>query len=158
MPIFFVLLLLSIFLIVFIRYAFVVVTIVNNSMSPTLNEGCRVLAFRCCPYIFLRKMQIVLILPPDSYYPSDLDVFSIIPFPLIKRVVGLPGDTVVLPVKSSIGTLKNNGQRSLEIPQEHFFVRGDNCESSLDSTTWGALPFSSLLGIVVMRLPSRKDA
>jgi signal peptidase I len=155
MPIFFVLLVLIVCLILSIRYTFVVVTIVNNSMSPTLNEGDRVLAFRCWPYFFLKKGQIVLILPPDSYRQPGLDAFSIIPF--IKRVVGLPGDTVALPIQSSVGVLKNYEQRSLEIPRKHFFARGDNNESSLDSTTWGALPFSSLLGIIVMRLPYRKD-
>lgn len=77
----------------------------------------------------------------------------------VKRLVGLPGDTLVM----RQGTLQRNGAPvpepyvtagppgrddwgPLVVPPRHFFVLGDNRANSLDSRYWGFVPDSLLRG------------
>jgi signal peptidase I len=80
----------------------------------------------------------------------------------VKRIVGLPGET--LEVRR--GTVYIDGVRLNEpyvendrrdvgsseppyrIPDDQYFVMGDNRTQSCDSTVWGALPRSKLIGKV----------
>jgi signal peptidase I len=76
---------------------------------------------------------------------------------LIKRVIGLPGDTVEI----SNGFVSINGQmldepyikspgRYTEVPQPipegQYFVLGDNRNNSSDSHNWGTLPKEMIIG------------
>lgn len=80
----------------------------------------------------------------------------------IKRVVGLPGDQVTthimdLPESERAHQLEfhnEEGERVWNIPERHFFVRGEG--SSMDSLVWGPIPFSSLWGLVIMKLPGNR--
>lgn len=95
-------------------------------------------------------------------YPKDPSKY------FIKRVIGLPGDTVVL---SGTGvTIKNSahpegfsieqpyvvfGQaedRSFVVGPDEFFVMGDNRAASLDSRAWGDLPAQNIVGRALVRL------
>jgi signal peptidase I len=142
-------------MVVFIRIALVVVTVQSFSMSPTLKHGDRVLVFRYWPASWLRKGHIVIVQPPspDMRYLTK-------PVPFIKRVIGLPGDTLVTYLSQLndhyraplLSAHDEEGKRIWHVPPGHLFVRGDYVLGGSDSLTWGPIPFRSVLGIVLMKL------
>lgn len=90
---------------------------------------------------------------------------------LIKRVIGLPGETVVLKGQSvKIINEKHPDGFTLDEPyldpanltgvndmrvtlgKDEFFVLGDNRRVSADSRLWGTLPRSAIVGRVLLRL------
>lgn len=125
----------------------------SGSMSPTLKVGDSVLALK-----FVYRFT-----EPER---GDLAVFSDPEGDLaIKRVVGLPGDTVAV----WDGVLRVNGEPQREpyvnyrladstffgpekVPAGHVFLMGDNRFNSLDSRTFGPVPERDLLGRVILRV------
>jgi len=120
------------------------------SMIPTLQNG---------EYILVNKLAyktgqpnrgdiIVFRLPGDE--SQDL----------IKRVIGLPGDTVHV----GNGVVTINGEKLLEpyiaqapnyfgdwtVPDGSLFVLGDNRNDSRDSHQWGLLPLENIIGKSVL--------
>lgn len=90
---------------------------------------------------------------------------------LIKRVIGLPGETVVLSGQSV--TIKNAAhpdgftlsepyldpknlggvnELTVTLPPDQYFVLGDNRRVSADSRLWGTLPRKDIVGRVFVRL------
>jgi signal peptidase I len=120
------------------------------SMLPTLHDGEFVLVNRLA-YRF------------DSPQRGDIVVFHYPPDPrqdLIKRVIGLPGDTVSV----QGGIVRVNDEPLSEpyiaqpplyagtwvVPEGHLFVLGDNRNDSSDSHSWGMLPFENIVGKAVL--------
>jgi signal peptidase I len=70
---------------------------------------------------------------------------------LVKRIVGLPGDSVDL---HGHVLLNNGGSLStrIRVPAGHYFVLGDNRRISCDSREFGPVPASALLGKVILIL------
>ncbi len=116
------------------------------SMTPTLQNGEFVLVNRLS-YQF------------GSPTRGDLIVFRSVNQPdwdLIKRVVGIPGDTIAI----SSGRVVVNGTPLVEpyikaeplyaghwtVPQGYLFVLGDNRNNSEDSHVWGLLPLRNVIG------------
>jgi signal peptidase I len=81
----------------------------------------------------------------------------------IKRVVGLPGDTIALRRgrvirNGAVETLDIKPCRSgnagcdfpqpITVPPGHYFVAGDNRAASDDSRYWGPVPLRAILGRV----------
>lgn len=62
----------------------------------------------------------------------------------VKRVIGLPGDYVLL---GSPG----ESQDMLQVPQGHCWLVGDNLRASRDSREFGPLPLALVTGKVVYR-------
>jgi signal peptidase I len=120
----------------------------GQSMEPSLHESQRVIV-DLLTYRFRapRHGEIVVLDVPERQSGP----------PLIKRVIGLPGD--VVEIKG--GSVYVNGHRLTEpyldqdttgalsstlVPEEHVFVLGDNRRSSNDSRYFGTVPFESILG------------
>jgi signal peptidase I len=127
----------------------------SESMVPTLEVWDRVLINKLA-YELDRpeRGDIVLFKSPDG--GED---------PLIKRVVGLPGDTIEV----RQDRLFVNGERRREpyvndeyrrlqgpygprtVPQDHVFVMGDNRGNSQDSRFFGPVPEENLIGEALFR-------
>ena len=147
----------------FIVQAFKIPT---GSMRPTLLEGDLILVNK---FIYGAKIPFTHFRLPTVKEIKRGDVLVFI-YPedkkkdFIKRMVGLPGD--VIEIKS--GTIYVNGQPLLEpvfnqryyynrgdfaqenqkltVPQDSYFVLGDNSGSSKDSRYWGFVPKDNILG------------
>ena len=144
-----------------LRRRFVAVTVVGDSMMPTLHPGDRVLVRRV-PLRRVRRGQLVVVRPqaglPDpgdsppagSPDPGDSPPAGS-PDPgdrppwLVKRAVALPGDAVPAAVP---GLDDGSGV----VPAGLFVILGDNTGRSYDSRRAGYFRAESLLGVVVRTL------
>jgi len=94
---------------------------------------------------------------------GDVIVFPAPPNPdedYIKRVIGLPGDEVMVSdgkVYVNGETLEEpyinappiNSMRPVNVPEDMVFVMGDNRNVSSDSRSWGPLPIEDIIGKAV---------
>jgi signal peptidase I len=158
----------------FIIQAFKIPT---GSMRPTLIEGDLILVNK---FLYGAKIPFTGFRLPAVRQPGRGDVIVFI-FPedtkkdFIKRLVGLPGDTIQI----NNGTILVNGKPIFEgnfsqrfyynrgslsrdedkivVPQDSFFVLGDNSANSADSRFWGFVPHKNILGkaLVIFWPPDR---
>jgi signal peptidase I len=124
------------------------VRVEGTAMSPTLNDGDR--AFIWLHVEEVKRGDIVTLWYPDD--PSKS---------FIKRVIGLPGETVTI---DKSGLVYING-RALDEPylspdrnrvprtipeifvkSHYYFVMGDNRDASNDSRSWGLVPEKYIYG------------
>lgn len=143
-----------VFAVVLIVFIYQPVKVEGTSMMPGLTNEER---------IFINKYEYRL--SAGAIQRGDLVVFN---FPLdlsqsyIKRVIGLPGDTVEI----RSGTVIVNGHELDEpylpedyrdriswpkdvVPANHYFVLGDHRNSSSDSRMWGFVDRSEIYGKAV---------
>ena len=137
-------------------YIFTFQQIVGSSMSPTLQEDDIVILNKFI-YRFkdIKRGDIVSFKYDDSKY-------------LVKRVIGLPGETIkITNNKIYIGDLilKESYINDVEIedfdltslgydkiPDDYYFVMGDNRSNSKDSREIGLIPKKSIIGKVSIRV------
>lgn len=138
----------------------------TGSMRMTLIEGDLILVNK---FIYGAKVPFLKFWLPAVRSPQRGDVVVFV-YPedrkkdFIKRLVGLPGETVEIkggsiyingnpatePIFNQIyyynrGDFSAEGQK-ITVPQNSYFVLGDNSISSKDSRFWGFVPKENLLG------------
>lgn len=115
------------------------VTVVGDSMVPTLHRGDRVLAIR--GRLLLRRDRLVVFEVPQSGRVGERDGAGGRAVLAIKRVTAVAGDPQP-PVRGE--------PSALAVPARHLFVVGDAAQS-LDSLTFGSIPYTAVHAVVVSR-------
>ena len=131
----------------------------SDSMLPTLETGDR-LVIEKISYRFTSPKfgDIVVFQPPPELqrrgYSQDQA--------FIKRIIGTPGDTL----KIDDGKVYLNGNilqenyikepplqafQLVRVPQNQYFMMGDNRNDSNDSRYWGFLPKKNMIGKAIFR-------
>jgi signal peptidase I len=118
-----------------LRRAYLLVSVSGRSMEPTLRSGQRVLARRTDLLRVRRGDVVVLYPPPDA---PDEEVL------LVKRIFAMPGDPVPPARVPKLRDLPDG-----RVPPAHLVVLGDNPPWSLDSRQLGLFPADRLVGVLV---------
>jgi signal peptidase I len=130
----------------------------SESMVPTLKIGDRVLVNKLSYKLHdPRRGDIVVFKAPPAAETADIK-------DLVKRLVGLPGETI----EGKDGRIYINGRPLGEpylpkgvrsrtfgpekVPPGAYFMLGDNRQYSKDSTFFGPIKRSQLIGRVFMRI------
>ena len=159
-------LVLALFIRTFIVQAF---KIPSGSMLPTLKIGDHLLVNK---FIYGVKVPFsgTVVIPVKNPQTNDIIVFKFPQNPkldYIKRVIGVPGDTI----EGRNKTLYVNGKRfddkygvhmsnsiigpaagprdnfgPITVPADKVFVMGDNRDNSFDSRFWGFVGYKAILG------------
>lgn len=128
----------------------------SGSMEPTLDINDRIVVNKVV-YHFRqpKRLEIIVFRGVSSPGSEKRD--------LIKRLVGLPGETLEL----KNGIIHINGSPVEEkhvmnqdyadfgpvtVPADSYFVMGDNRPASADSRYWGFLPKKNLIGPAFLRI------
>ncbi|HVN54720.1 MAG TPA: signal peptidase I [Anaerolineaceae bacterium] len=125
------------------------VRVENISMLPTLQPG---------EFVLINKLAYKVGTPSRGdiivfHYPRDPKE------DYIKRVIGLPGDTVVIEnghvtvndqvlTEPYIAAQPTYSSRTV-VPENSLFVLGDNRNQSSDSHSWGSVPYDLVVGKAV---------
>lgn len=149
----------------------------SGSMKPTLIEGDRIFVERVSRFFTTPSRGDVMVFYPPSenlkYTPTAvfqrLTGFFCKDIAYIKRVIGLPGDKILIkPDPDGKYAVYRNGKRLEEsyimddydyipcsekmycgpftVPQNSYFMLGDNRGNSQDSRFWGFLPRERFVG------------
>ncbi len=118
----------------------------SGSMISTINIGDHVIGNRLA-YTFSEPQRgdVIIFYAPDAK-ASDSELIY------IKRLIGLPGETIditdgVITVTTAegqvfvleedyLGSVDENSYGTFVVPQGHYFFLGDNRKSSLDARKW----------------------
>lgn len=123
----------------------------GKSMEPTFHDSERLLISKFAPRF-------------DSLHRGDIVIFNHPTEPgkrLIKRVVGLPGETVRFehghvyindePLEEPYGSLDGYEMLSVGVKPDHYFLLGDNREISNDSRRMGLIPRDAIVGKALVK-------
>jgi len=158
-------------LLVVLRVFFPLYFIPSGAMLPTLEQGDRVSVDKLIsPLRDVERGHLIVFQRPGSEDPTGIPN-------LIKRVIGLPGETVSL----NNGEVRINGDSLVEpylaegdttrplrndaipgcghdspitctVPEGYVFVMGDNRSGSRDSREFGPIPIDSIVGRASVRV------
>lgn len=137
-------------------YLFSPYKVVGNSMNPVLESGDKVLITNSLLTSKIRRFDIIVTKPSVKNKGK-----------LIKRVIGLPGESIEIRDGNVIinntllneSFLKDKGDvifRSLnmkleQIPDGYYFLLGDYRENSTDSRNFGPLHRKNIIGKTLIR-------
>jgi signal peptidase I len=142
------------------QYAVQTFFIPSKSMNPTLHVGDRILVDKLSVrFGSINVGDIIVFQKPATEHCDDGNYKD-----LVKRVIGLPGQTLT----SSGNTVLVNGKplkeswtyfhtlgppiKKFKVPANTYFVMGDNRANSCDSRYWGPVPRSDIIGKVFFRI------
>lgn len=129
----------------------------GSSMEPNFNNGNYLLVDELTYHLRAPERGEVIVF----HYPKDTSVY------FIKRIIGLPGETVS--ITGGVVTVTDKGQKEVlkepyiadpgtfsdfteTLGPGQYFVMGDNRNASFDSRSWGPVPASDIVGLVRLRL------
>ena len=148
-------------------------------MTPTINVSDRVLVLKNDIVDINYKLgDIVVFYNPNNYtkksyldkfiYSLKIGVFMQNDISseaaYIKRIIGLPGDQIDI---DNLGNIYRNNQlltfegilnetysnnENYTIPDNNFFLMGDNRANSQDSRTFGYVPYENLIGKAIYKV------
>ena len=155
-------------------FIFTTVGVAGSSMSPNLYGGSGAIAeaLFSSDRLYVPKYEtwlrragvlsgyqrgeiIIFREPADSPYVGSRRDF------LVKRVIGVPGDTVSIEdgnvfvngaaldqsfISENGGALGDSTLSEIAVPEGEYFVLGDNRNNSVDSRIYGPIPFMSIAG------------
>jgi signal peptidase I len=136
----------------------------QNSMEHTLEPGQYVLVDKLTPRFDGYNRGDIVVLNPPASYTSD-------PTPYIKRVIGVPGDTVEIhddgmvyvngtPLIETYTYMNSQGiheptlpqgQSRWIVPDGELFLLGDQRRASADSRAFGLIDISEVIGRAFLR-------
>lgn len=121
------------------------------SMDPTFKDGEYLIVDELSYHFRTPVRGEVLVFK----YPKDPKKY------FIKRVIGLPGETVIIEEGGvSVGgvllsepyvKLPKSDNLTYTLSESEYFVMGDNRAQSADSRLWGPLPLDHVIGRPVLR-------
>ena len=127
--------------------------VISSSMEPTIDKGDRIIVVEMGSGDPIERGDIVMVSPQEG---DNL--------PLLKRVVGLPGDTIVF-VENQVWVNESPSREDLvryglqdrrysyrkDLTDNEYFVLGDNRDNSYDSLSFGPVAREELIGEAVFR-------
>jgi len=128
----------------------------SSSMEPTLDISDRIVVNKVSYHFREPKRQEIIVfrqVAPEGTPKRDL----------IKRVMGLPGETFemkegIVYINGKTVTETHSMNRDymdfgpIDIPPDAYFVLGDNRSASADSRYWGFLPKEHVIGPAFLRI------
>ncbi|HLC38869.1 MAG TPA: signal peptidase I [Patescibacteria group bacterium] len=141
-------------IVIYLGHLFVVsiFAVSGASMEPNFHDK---------EYLIVNKTFRII----DRIQRGDVAIFKFPGDPnelYIKRIIGLPGDTIEIKDKAvwvngrkmiemyltkDMVTDKLSNQQKWHLGANEYFVMGDNRENSNDSRVWGSLPKENIVGI-----------
>ena len=153
----------------------------SSSMYPTMIEGDRIFVEKVTmPFVEPKRGDVIVFYPPDEVLKKDfLSVLARLTGVLckdiayIKRIIGTPGDTLEIKKEGEEFFVYINGKKEdepyifsktewincrddmycgpLTIPEDSYFMMGDNRGNSQDSRFWGLLPKKNIIGHAIFK-------
>jgi signal peptidase I len=129
----------------------------SASMQPTLEINDRLIIEKVSYHFKQPERGDVVVFEPTEFLKQQgyKDAF-------IKRIIGLPGDTVevkygkvfvndVALKEKYIEDAPEYDYGPVVVPEDQYLVLGDNRNNSLDSHSWGFVPRENFIGRAIVR-------